>query len=559
MAEDDLKLIFETERRILQRRLKELLPGRGSSPPAGDEEEERAEEGRPRRGGESAGKRGRSRPRRRWAGTQGVNLAISLVIHLVLLGMILPAFRLEDAGDEPPRSFSIRFVARENPPEEEPTPPETPAPPEVAEPDEVPPKEPESQAVSPAEETPEEPATPVAPPTPAPELLGSGGGGTPAEGRSPLGARYGERPTALRIYGGDEETERAVREGLEGLARHQEPDGSWDPEGFPRHCAVGIRCSGPGFQEYRAGITALALLAFLGAGIDGRRDLPHKDVVRRGLDYLLSVQDSTGCFGPRRGQYMYSHAITSFCVAEAAILTGDSRYRARLREALRFSARAQQPGGGWDYTAARTLRNDLSVSGWQVMAIHSARGAGVPIDPEMERRLKRYVRRAAKRSGWSIYADQGTGRGRRGISIAAVGLLSRLYLGWSPRSDETIRAANLLIHSPPDSDARVDWERTYQSTYYWYYATLALFHIGGEFWEAWNVLLKRTVLPLQRKKGEMRGSWNPDPNWIGASGGRITSTALGILILEVYYRYTPLYRQLGLGAGKEGEPSSEQR
>ena len=108
-----------------------------------------------------------------------------------------------------------------------------------------------------------------------------------------------------------------------------------------------------------------------------------------------------------------------------------------------------------------------------------------------------------------------------------------------------------LVREGPDPDARVDWDETFQSTYYWYYATLALFHVGGEPWEAWNLYLKRTVLPLQHRHGELDGSFDPDPNWLGAAGGRVMSTAFGVLMFEVYYRYTPLYRKLGIPAPTE--------
>jgi hypothetical protein len=76
--------------------------------------------------------------------------------------------------------------------------------------------------------------------------------------------------------------------------------------------------------------------------------------------------------------------------------------------------------------------------------------------------------------------------------------------------------------------------------YYWYYATLALFQRQGADWEAWNADLKRQLLHSQRFDGERRGSWDPDPLW-GGYGGRVYSTAMGALCLEVYYRYLPLY------------------
>ena len=82
--------------------------------------------------------------------------------------------------------------------------------------------------------------------------------------------------------------------------------------------------------------------------------------------------------------------------------------------------------------------------------------------------------------------------------------------------------------------------------YYWYTGTLALFHIGGEPWSRWNRQLQEKVLPLQNTSGDALGSWDPDPNWIGAAGGRVAQTALGVLTFETYFRYTPLHMRVGI-------------
>ena len=87
-------------------------------------------------------------------------------------------------------------------------------------------------------------------------------------------------------------------------------------------------------------------------------------------------------------------------------------------------------------------------------------------------------------------------------------------------------AAYLSKHLPEIGSPR----NPKRDTYYWYYATLSLFHVGGEHWEAWNTYLQRTVLPLQRQDGHAKGSWDPDPNWIGAAGGRVSTTAMGVLM-----------------------------
>jgi hypothetical protein len=81
--------------------------------------------------------------------------------------------------------------------------------------------------------------------------------------------------------------------------------------------------------------------------------------------------------------------------------------------------------------------------------------------------------------------------------------------------------------------------------YYWYYATLCCFQQGGDIWKKWNEGLKAALVPTQRKDGDHDGSWDPKGFSVeGAEqwGGRVFTTAMGALCLEVYYRYLPLYR-----------------
>ncbi len=53
--------------------------------------------------------------------------------------------------------------------------------------------------------------------------------------------------------------------------------------------------------------------------------------------------------------------------------------------------------------------------------------------------------------------------------------------------------------------------------------------------------MKDALLKLQRADGHRAGSWDPDPNWIGQTGGRVYATAIAVLTLEVYYRVRPRY------------------
>jgi hypothetical protein len=72
--------------------------------------------------------------------------------------------------------------------------------------------------------------------------------------------------------------------------------------------------------------------------------------------------------------------------------------------------------------------------------------------------------------------------------------------------------------------------------YYWYYGAYAMYQMGGTHWKAWNSAMKKAVLESQRHEGDMKGSWDPVGPW-GYAGGRVYSTALCVLCLEVYFRY----------------------
>ena len=97
------------------------------------------------------------------------------------------------------------------------------------------------------------------------------------------------------------------------------------------------------------------------------------------------------------------------------------------------------------------------------------------------------------------------------------------------------RRSNLLRSLP--EPARVN-------LYYWYYASLALHRQqqlsdqNAAAWQTWNNALSSVLVSKQAGDGQDAGSWDPECIW-GGYGGRVYSTALSTLCLEVYYRYAP--------------------
>jgi hypothetical protein len=46
-----------------------------------------------------------------------------------------------------------------------------------------------------------------------------------------------------------------------------------------------------------------------------------------------------------------------------------------------------------------------------------------------------------------------------------------------------------------------------------------------------------------KKDGANMGSWDPEGGWFGTNCGRLGTTAMCLLTLEVYYRHLPLYKR----------------
>ena len=108
---------------------------------------------------------------------------------------------------------------------------------------------------------------------------------------------------------------------------------------------------------------------------------------------------------------------------------------------------------------------------------------------------------------------------------------------WTLRDDpRMLNGASYLLRSLPQKQQKL-------TSYYWYYATQAMYHMQGDYWETWNEKTKVVLVETQEQSGGNAGSWRPIDNW-EKSGGRVYATSIKLLMLEVYYRHLPLYDQL---------------
>lgn len=374
----------------------------------------------------------------------------------------------------------------------------------------------------------------------ASRVAGGGGRGGGGLGQGGGGGRGGARTM-----------EGATLAALEWLKNHQSPDGRWDCDGFSANCEKG-KCGGPGYSNNDIGVTGLALLCFLGAG-ETHQSGNYKEVVKRGLKFLLTVQDDEGCFGQRVGHhFIYNHACAALAMTEAYGMTQAKAFKDPSQKAINFILKAQNPYDAWRYAYPPDGDNDVSVTGWMLMALKSAKMSGLTIDEGQAQTALGFIDKMTDaQTGRTGYTETG-GRSSRQTeylktfpaelseAMTAVGVLCRVLGGRTLADDPMItKGAELMAARPPRWDTKtgeIDF-------YYWYYGTLAMFQADeGTRWKRWNEAMKDAILDTQRlKEGECEyGSWDPIDPWSPA-GGRVYSTAVLCLCTEVYYRYPRVF------------------
>ncbi len=351
-----------------------------------------------------------------------------------------------------------------------------------------------------------------------------------------------DRSEVAKSRGGSVATERAVELGLQWLADHQEADGSWSSKnsGGGREDRVLGEDRGGAGSNADNGITALATLAFLAGGeshLEGR----YQTEVLRGLEYLVRQQKPNGDLSGDAKLFakMYCHSMSLLALSEALAMTGDQRLAGAVRKGVSYSINAQdRRQGGWRYAPGDS--GDMSQFGWQVLALHSARLGGILVPDKTIQLMKEFLESCStgQHRGLASYRP---GQGPSS-PMTAEALLCRYILNQSvgPNSLEEAQR-QMEMELPSENQVNL---------YYWYYGTLAMYQAGGSGWERWNKALKRSLLSLQNQSGIDAGSWPANGTW-GGYGGRVYSTAIATLSLEVYYRYLPVYQQVA-----ELEPQS---
>lgn len=296
----------------------------------------------------------------------------------------------------------------------------------------------------------------------------------------------------------------AVNDAAKWLVSVQEEDGSWNPTKW------GSR------KELGASLTGLAMLTIVNS------DIRADDALLQAEEYLLSIQNEDGSFGPQCAGRMYNHGIASKALL-ALRQVGGGTANASLNSALSYILETQSPMGGWSYRSADSRNSNIGVSVWQLDALMLGHAAGIDgLDDGLRNGL------AWLKGTYSGTADfnysQGDGRADMSPTVKAMGAMCMLsakkdVLGILD-ADEIQDVLAGAVSEGPEKDL-------YKS----YFVTSAMKAGGRKDMMQRAASIQSDIADGRIVDGDNAGSWNADGRW-GSVGGRVYSTAMAAMSLS---------------------------
>lgn len=305
-------------------------------------------------------------------------------------------------------------------------------------------------------------------------------------------------------------TDRAIARGLAYLAAQQHADGSFGSGGYRGNVAI----------------TALVGMAFVSGGSTPGRG-PYGRQVSRCIDYLLAntqqsgfiVHQPSASHGP-----MYGHGFAAMFLAECYGMSPRQELREKLAKAVKLIVDTQNSEGGWRYLPQRADA-DISVTVCEVMALRAARNAGFYVPRETIDKSIQYVKRCQNPDGGFMYMLQG---GDSAFARSAAAVVALYSAGVYEGPEITKGLGYLMKHVPQRGVAR-------QESYYYYghyYAAMAMWQAGGDWWTRWYPAVRDDLLARQQKDGNWLDPISPD-----------FATSMACLVLQMPNNYLPIFQR----------------
>lgn len=301
----------------------------------------------------------------------------------------------------------------------------------------------------------------------------------------------------------DSRTEAAIDRGLKFLANRQGKDGSWG-------------------SNHRAAVTSLCLMAFMLQG-HFPEEGPYGEKMDNGVKFLIEqARQGGGYFGGS----MYEHGLATLALSEVWGMTHQKEVRDTLKRAVDVILKSQNSAGGWRYDP-KPSSADVSVTVMQIVALASAKEAGIYVPDSTIERAVRYVKSLQGPTGGFGYTSaQGPGFAR-----TAAGVMSLIMTG----QRKAVATERGLAYLTQYAQSGKVFQNESHFTYGHYYAIQAVYQAGDKYYQSWYPKIRDSILAKQGKGGDFDRRQ-------GDVGAEYT-TAMSILILGVPYRYLPIYQR----------------
>jgi prenyltransferase beta subunit len=313
-------------------------------------------------------------------------------------------------------------------------------------------------------------------------------------------------------------TKKAVDAGLAYLARTQANDGNW--------------AGTPDAGAYPVSMAALAGMAFLANGNTPSRG-PYADNVRRVEHYLMDQAKPSGIItgaGQEQGRPMYGHGFGLMFLASVYGMETDDRARAKLRKvieaAIELTARGQSNIGGWTYYPGGGDEGSVTVT--QIQALRAAHNAGFTVPKGVIEESVRYLERCKTAEGGICYSFGSGGDTRIAITAAAVATLYN-----AGQYDSQLADSCLQYVWKHFRQNKGDWSVMGHGFYAHLYAAQAFYQAGERDWDEYFPAARDRLLAMQQGDG----------SWTGDGIGPVYGTAIALTILQLPYKFLPIYQR----------------
>lgn len=315
------------------------------------------------------------------------------------------------------------------------------------------------------------------------------------------------------------DTLKAVRLGLEYLARTQSDDGGWH--------------EGQGGRAYPTAVTALAGTAFLANGNSPTRGR-YAPQVQGAIEYLNRCSTESGLITGAtqdNGMPMHGHGFALMYLASAYGMETKESLRNRTKQtidkAVALTSRGQSPTGGWSYTPGNGDEGSVTVT--QVQALRAVNNSGLNVPRGTIEQAVRYIDRCSTPEGGIAYSLGSGGPARLAISCAAVATL------YNAGEYDAPVAKRCLEYVSQHFRAQSGWSKGGYHDYYSHlYASQAFYMSGDKYWDVYFPGARDQLLSMQDKS---------DGSWAGDGIGKTYGTAIALIILQLPYKYLPVYQR----------------